>query len=121
MDYPVSVPGVGLVGGKFVDEDAAVGQIGSLIPAAWGNAVTDEIVAVIEAAGLTPSEAPPRHFLPSAGGYVRACEIGMGWGMHPMAMVQEELAQGRNQSVQDIRGEIKLLARTIAAAASNER
>lgn len=57
MDYPVSVPGVGLVGGKFVDEDAAVGQIGSLIPAAWGNAVTDEIVAVIEAAGLTPSEA----------------------------------------------------------------
>ena len=49
----------------------------------------------LQTQGLAPSEAPPRHFLPSAGGYVRACEIGMGWGMHPMAMVQEELAQGR--------------------------
>lgn len=38
-----------------------------------------------------------------------------------LARLTEELAQGRNQSVQDIRGEIKLLARTIAAAASNER
>lgn len=56
MDYPISVPGVGLVGGKFVDEDASVGQIGSLIPAAWGNAVTDELLAVIAAAGLEPDE-----------------------------------------------------------------
>ncbi len=38
-----------------------------------------------------------------------------------LTRLSEELAQGRNQSVQDIRGEIKLLARTIAAAASNER
>lgn len=56
MDYPVSVPGVGLVGGKFVDEDQGVGQIGSLIPAAWGNAVTDELLAVIAGAGFTPDE-----------------------------------------------------------------
>ena len=56
MDYPVSVPGVGLVGGKFVDEDQGVGQIGSLIPAAWGNAVTDEILAAIAGAGLTADE-----------------------------------------------------------------
>ena len=56
MDYPKSVPGVGLVGGKFIDENVQTGQQGSLIPAAWGNAVTDEILAVIAGAGLTPSE-----------------------------------------------------------------
>ena len=56
MDYPKSVPGVGLVGGKFIDENVQTGQQGSLIPAAWGNAVTDEILAVIAGAGLTPNE-----------------------------------------------------------------
>lgn len=56
MDYPKSVPNVGLVNGKFVDEDAAAGVVGSLIPSTWGNAVTDEILAVIKAAGITPSE-----------------------------------------------------------------
>lgn len=56
MDYPKSVPGVGLVDGRFVDENPATGQIGSLIPAAWGNAVTEELLAVIRASGLEPSE-----------------------------------------------------------------
>lgn len=56
MDYPKSTPNVGLVGGKFVDENAGTGQPGSLIPATWGNAVTDELLAVITAAGLEPSE-----------------------------------------------------------------
>lgn len=57
MDYPKSVPGVGLVNNQFVDEDAVSGAPGSLIPAAWGNAVTQELLAVIQAAGLVPSEA----------------------------------------------------------------
>lgn len=57
MDFPKSVPGVGLVGGQFADEDASIGRQGSLIPAVWGNAVTLEILGVIEAAGLEPSEA----------------------------------------------------------------
>lgn len=56
MDYPISVPSVGLVGGKFVDEDPVAGTPGSLIPSAWGNAVTDEILNVIIEAGLTPTE-----------------------------------------------------------------
>jgi hypothetical protein len=56
MDYPKRIPNVGLVGGKFADENASTGQPGSLIPAAWGNAVTDELLAVIKAAGLAPSE-----------------------------------------------------------------
>lgn len=56
MDYPKSTPNVGLVGGKFVDENTSTGQAGSLIPATWGNSVTDELLAVIIAAGLTPSE-----------------------------------------------------------------
>lgn len=57
MDYPKSVPSVGLVSGKFVDENPATGTPGSLIPAAWGNSVTQEILNVIQGAGLVPNEA----------------------------------------------------------------
>ena len=57
MDYPKSVPGSGLVDGKFVDEDAIAGTPGSLIPASWGNSVTQEILNAITAAGLKPDEA----------------------------------------------------------------
>lgn len=56
MDFPISVPSVGLVGGKFVDEDPLAGTPGSLIPAQWGNAVTLELLNVITAAGLAPDE-----------------------------------------------------------------
>ncbi|VVP34105.1 hypothetical protein PS870_04474 [Pseudomonas fluorescens] len=56
MDYPISVPSIGLVGGKFVDEDPLAGTPGSLIPSAWGNAVTDEVLNVVRAAALVPSE-----------------------------------------------------------------
>lgn len=56
MDYPKSVPSVGLVGGKFVDEDPLSGSPGSLIPAQWGNGVTEEVLNVITAAGMVPSE-----------------------------------------------------------------
>lgn len=57
MDYPKSIPSVGLVNGWFVDENPVVGTPGSLIPAVWGNSVTQEILSVIKAAGLTPDEA----------------------------------------------------------------
>ncbi|MFL6873877.1 hypothetical protein ACJ6YJ_03620 [Pseudomonas marginalis] len=56
MDFPKSVPSVGLVDGKFIDEDAVAGTPGSLIPSAWGNAVTLEVLKVIEDAGLVPDE-----------------------------------------------------------------
>jgi hypothetical protein len=56
MDYPKSVPNVGLVGGKFVDENTTTGQVGSLIPATWGSAVTDEILNVIMGGGYVPDE-----------------------------------------------------------------
>lgn len=56
MDYPNSVPSAGLVNGKFVDENPMTGTPGSLIPADWGNGVTQEILSVINAAGLTPDE-----------------------------------------------------------------
>nr|WP_256262604.1 hypothetical protein [Pseudomonas gingeri] len=45
-----------MVDGKFVDENPVSGAPGSLIPAEWGNAVTEEILGVIRAAGLSPSE-----------------------------------------------------------------
>lgn len=57
MDYPKSVPGVGLVDGKFVDEDQVNGTTGSLIPAAWGNAVTDELLSILARSGVVPDEA----------------------------------------------------------------
>lgn len=56
MDYPRSVPGVGLENGKFIDEDPVAGKPGSLIPATWGNGVTEEILNVIKSASLVPSE-----------------------------------------------------------------
>lgn len=56
MDFPKGVPGVGLVNGLFVDEDSAIGRPGSLIPAGWGNAVTQEILNVVAGAGLDPEE-----------------------------------------------------------------
>jgi len=57
VDYPKSVPSVGLVNGQFVDEDVVSGTPGSLIPSAWGNAVTLELLNVIQASGLNPDEA----------------------------------------------------------------
>ncbi|UVL35969.1 phage tail protein [Pseudomonas sp. B21-041] len=57
MDYPKSVPSVGLVDGRFVDENPVAGTPGSLIPAVWGNSVTEELLSVIKAAGIIPAEA----------------------------------------------------------------
>lgn len=56
MDFPKSVPGVGLVDGKFVDENTSTGQAGSLIPAKWANDLTLELLNLIRRAGLTPDE-----------------------------------------------------------------
>ncbi|MFJ4197535.1 phage tail protein [Pseudomonas sp. NPDC089534] len=56
MDYPKSVPSAGLVNGKFVDENPLTGTPGSLIPADWGNGVTQEILNVIKAGDQTPDE-----------------------------------------------------------------
>jgi hypothetical protein len=56
VDYPKSVPSVGLVNGKFVDENPVTGTPGSLIPAAWGNGVTQEILNVLVGAGIVPDE-----------------------------------------------------------------
>lgn len=72
MDYPKSVPGVGLVDGKFIDENTTTGQVGSLIPCSWGNAVTDEILSVIKAAGLEPGEEDHDQLLRAIGVLVEA-------------------------------------------------
>ncbi|CAI8892431.1 Phage tail protein [Pseudomonas sp. IT-347P] len=63
MDYPKNVPSVGLVDGKFVNEDVLAGLPGSLIPATWGNSVTDELLNVVKSAGLEPSEADATQLL----------------------------------------------------------
>jgi len=56
MDYPKSVPSAGLVNGKFADENPLTGVPGSLIPASWGNGVTQEILGVINSAGSSADE-----------------------------------------------------------------
>lgn len=63
MDYPKSVPSVGLVNGQFADEDPIAGKPGSLIPATWGNSVTQEILNVVQAAGMTPNESSNNQLL----------------------------------------------------------
>lgn len=44
--------------------------------------------------GLASRTAPPRHWLPSAHAFVRACEAGVGWGMHPTVLIQRYLDAG---------------------------
>lgn len=56
MDFPKSVPNIGLVNGQFADENVGTGQPGSLIPAAWGNSVTHEMLNVIKESGQIPME-----------------------------------------------------------------
>ena len=48
----------------------------------------------MQAHGLASRTQAPRHFLPSNFGYVRACEIGMGWGMHPTVQIDRQLQDG---------------------------
>ena len=44
--------------------------------------------------GLAPRRTPPKHFLPSNDGFVRSCEVGMGWGMHPTVLIRRQLDAG---------------------------
>lgn len=48
----------------------------------------------LQAQGLASRAHGPQHFLPSNQGYVRACEVGMGWGMHPLALIRPQLQEG---------------------------
>ena len=43
---------------------------------------------------LTSRGHAPRHYVPSNDGYVQACEHGLGWGMHPISLIERQLEAG---------------------------
>lgn len=49
----------------------------------------------LQAQGWPARASAPRHYLPSSSGYVQACENGLGWGVHPAAMVRAHLDAGQ--------------------------
>lgn len=93
MDYPKSVPNVGLVGGKFVDENVTTGQVGSLIPSVWGNNVTDELLAVIQAGELEPDEADHSQLLQAI-----------------QAITQKAIPAAPGEATEEVAGVVKLIS-----------
>ena len=45
--------------------------------------------------GVTARHMPPRHWVPSAHAFIRACEAHVAWGMHPTVLIQDHLKDGR--------------------------
>lgn len=88
MDFPKSVPGVGLVGGRFVDEDAVAGRVGSLIPAAWGNSLTTEVLNVLAAAGIVPNEASDEQLVLAINTLIAAAVSGIKAGIPTVSLAQ---------------------------------
>ena len=48
----------------------------------------------LQSVGVDGRRNSARHFLPSNQGYTRACQLGMGWGIHPAALIEAQLADG---------------------------
>ncbi len=117
MDYPKSVPSVGLVNGQFVDEDVVAATPGSLIPAAWGNGVTQEILNVVQAAGMTPSEASNNQLLAalrSAALFTTATQFDSGRSVATTEFVQRAL--GSYASARGIAGAAQLTAADVGCS-----
>ena len=117
MDYPKSVPSVGLVNGQFVDEDVVAATPGSLIPAAWGNGVTQEILNVVQAAGMTPSEASNNQLLAalrSAALFTTAAQFDSGRSAATCEFVQRAL--GSYASARGIAGAAQLTAADVGCS-----
>lgn len=54
----------------------------------------------LHAQGLASRQAPPKHWLPSAYAFVRACEAGVGWAMQPTLLIQRHLDNGTLVEIQ---------------------
>ncbi len=71
------IDGPGHLNGQFVNEDPALGRAPTLVTADWLNAVQNELVAVVEAAGLALDKANSTQLL----GALRALEFPVGTRM----------------------------------------
>ncbi len=75
------------------------------------NGVTADTLRTVPMLGFDPSDRlqdqwlqrhqlvgrgpTPRHFVPSNDGYVQACKHGLGWGMHPLPLIESALNDGQ--------------------------
>nr|WP_304665035.1 hypothetical protein [Pseudomonas savastanoi] len=72
-----------MASGKFVDENPVTGMPGSLIPAQWGNSITQEILNAMAAGGEQPDETRTDQLataITQIGSQVRQAYKGAGFG-----------------------------------------